>query len=123
MKLGAQLYSVRNLMQTPADIRATFEKLAAMGYENVQLSGAGKIEPNELISIVCDTGMKIVCTHVAFGDIVNDTDRVINDHKIFGCSVIGLGSMPTEYRGSAAGMEKFFEDIAPAVKKIQEAGL
>ena len=123
MKLGAQLYSVRNLMQTPADIRATFEKLAAMGYENVQLSGAGKIEPNELKSIVCDTGMKIVCTHVAFGDIVNDTDRVINDHKIFGCSVIGLGSMPTEYRGSAAGMEKFFEDIAPAVKKIQEAGL
>ena len=123
MKLGAQLYSVRNLVQTPADIRATLARLADMGYENVQLSGAGPIDPNELKSIVDDTGMKIVCTHVAYKDIVNDTGRVIRDHKIFGCPVIGLGSMPLEYRGSAAGMEQFFEDIAPAVKKIQDAGL
>jgi sugar phosphate isomerase/epimerase len=123
MKLGAQLYSVRNLMQTPADIRATFEKLAAMGYENVQLSGAGKIDPNKLKSIVCDTGMKIVCTHVPYTDLVNDTDRLIREHLIFGSPVIGLGYLPRELRGTTENVEQFFREIAEPVKKIQSAGL
>ena len=123
MKLGAQLYSVRNLVQTPADIRTTFARLADMGYENVQLSGAGKIDPNELKGIVDDTGMKIVCTHVPYTDLINDTDRLIREHLIFGSPVIGLGYLPRELRGTTENVEKFFREIAEPVKKIQSAGL
>ena len=123
MKLGAQLYSVRNLVQTPADIRTTFARLADMGYENVQLSGAGPIDPHELKEIVDDTGMKIVCTHVPYNDLINDTDRLIREHLIFGSPVIGLGYLPRELRGTTENVEQFFREIAEPVKKIQSAGL
>ena len=123
MKLGAQLYSVRNLTKTPADIRSTFEKIAAIGYENVQLSGAGPIDPHELKSIVDETGLPIVCTHVAYKDLIEDTERVIEAHKIFGSPVIGLGAMPVAFRGSTEGLESFLAEISPAVKKIRDAGL
>ena len=123
MKLGAQLFSVRNLTKTPADIRTTFEKIAAIGYENVQLSGAGPIDPYELKDIVDGTGLPIVCTHVAYKALIEDTERLIREHRIFDCSVIGLGSMPGAFRGSREGLENFFEEISPAVKTIQDAGL
>lgn len=123
MKLGAQLYSVRNLMQTPTDVKQTVQKIADMGYENIQLSGACRMDPNDLQAIVLDTGMQIVCTHVSYKDLVCNTQRLIEEHKIFGCPVIGLGSMPNDFRGTAAGLEAFLASVMPAVQKIQAAGL
>ena len=40
MKFGAQLYSLRNFIKTESDIDDTFAKVKAMGYDNVQFSGA-----------------------------------------------------------------------------------
>ena len=38
MKIAAQLYTIRDFMQTPADMEASFKKLHHIGYEAVQLS-------------------------------------------------------------------------------------
>ena len=51
MKLGAQLYSVRDNVQNAQDFRTTLKKLKAMGYENVQASGIGPIAPEDLRDI------------------------------------------------------------------------
>lgn len=123
MKLGAQLYSIRKLLQTPTDLRKSFEEIAAIGYENVQLSAAGPIDPHELKSIVDDTGMSIVCTHVSFQDLIEKTDTLIEEHKIFGSPVIGLGYMPKEFQESEEGLNAFFEAILPAARRVQNAGL
>ena len=110
MKLGAQLFSLRNFIKTPEDIRTTFEKIKAMGFENVQFSGGGPIDALELKAISEETGLPIVCTHSSFDRILGDTDALIEEHKIFGCPVIGLGSMPKEYRNGEKDMMSFFED-------------
>jgi len=123
MKLGAQLYSLRTFAQTPEDLRTTIEKCKAMGYQNVQFSGVAQMGADVWAQISKETGMEIVCTHNAFDRIVNDTDALIAEHKIFGCSVIGIGSMPNEFRGSRAALEKFFEVMEEPVKKIEAAGM
>jgi sugar phosphate isomerase/epimerase len=123
MKLGAQLYSLRTFAQNPEDLRTTIEKCKAMGYQNVQFSGVAQMGADVWAQISKDTGMEIVCTHNAFDRIVNDTDALIAEHKVFGCSVIGLGGMPGEYRGSRAALEKFFEIMEEPVKKIEAAGM
>ena len=123
MKLGAQLFSVRHALKTPQDIRETFHKIKNIGYEIVQLSGAGAIDAKELKDICDETDLSIVCTHTPFDRIIDDTDTVISEHKIFNCPVIGLGAMPKEYKGSKEGLDAFLAKIAPAVKKIQAAGL
>ena len=123
MKLGAQLYSLRTFAQNPTDLKETILKVKAMGYQNVQFSGVAYMEPEIWAGIASETGMEIVCTHNAFDRIVNDTDKLIEEHKIFGCSVIGIGSMPNEYRGSRAALENFFKVMEEPVKKIEAAGM
>ena len=88
MKLGAQLFSVRQYLKTEEDLSTTFQKIKTMGYENVQLSGAAPF-PAELIREVSQSsGLPIVCTHTAPDRILNETEQVIAEHKIFGCPVM-----------------------------------
>ncbi len=123
MKLGAQLYSLRKSVTTPEDLKATILKCKAMGYQNVQFSGVPNMGAEVWKQISDETGMPIVCTHSDFNRIVNDTDALIAEHKIFGAHVIGLGGMPGEYRGSLAALENFFKVMEEPVKKIEAAGL
>ena len=39
MKLGAQVYSIRNYIQTPEDYGNTLKKLKALGYDTIQHAG------------------------------------------------------------------------------------
>ena len=123
MKLGAQLYSVRNHLQTPEDVRATFLKLKEIGYENVQLSGNAQMPAEIFRDVSLESGLPIVCTHTPISRILEETEQVIADHKTFNCPVVGLGVMPEECRGSIAGLEKFLAEMETPVKKILDAGL
>ena len=44
MKLGAQMYSVRDVTQNKEDLKATFLKLKEIGYESAQLSGTYDVD-------------------------------------------------------------------------------
>lgn len=123
MKLGAQLYSICNHVQTADDFRTSLFRLKKMGYENVQASGIGPIAAEDLRDISQETDMPIVCTHIAMDRIVNDTENVIREHKIFNCPVIGIGSMPKENRTSQEGVDAFIASMETPVKKILDAGL
>ena len=123
MKLGAQLYSLRTFCQNPEDLKETILKCKEMGYQNVQFSGVAAMGADVWAQISADTGMEIVCTHCSFDRIVNDTDALIAEHKLFGCSVIGIGSMPNEYRGSLEAFENFVKVMEEPVRKIEAAGL
>lgn len=123
MKLGAQLYSVRDRVTTPEDLRATLLVLKEQGYVNAQFSGVPEMGAEVWGEISRETGMPIVCTHMPFDRIVNDTEALIEEHRVFGCSVIGLGGMPNEYRGTLSGLEKFLAIMEEPVKKINAAGM
>ena len=123
MKLGAQLYSVRTFTQTADDLDVTFARLKEIGYECVQLSGEGPIPAEQLSEISQKHQLPIVCSHVPIARILNDTEAVINEHRIFGCSVIGLGSIPKDKRENREALDAFLEDLKVAVAKIEAAGM
>ena len=45
MQIGAQSYTVRQYCQTEKDLGESLEKIAAIGYRNIQLSAIGPIPP------------------------------------------------------------------------------
>lgn len=123
MKLGAQLFSVRNHLTTAEDMRDLFLKMKEIGYQNVQLSGH-KVHDAELIKEISrESGLPIVITHTDPNRILNETEAVIAEHKLFDCPVVGIGSMPKEYRETPEGARQFVETFTPAIEKIEAAGL
>lgn len=122
MELGAQLYTVRDFIQTEEDFKRTAEKIAEIGYHSIQLSAVGKDIKPERIREICDLhGIKIVLTHTDVNRILYDTDNLIKEHDIYGCSYIGLGAMPAKYRNDF-WLSYFYEDFREPVKKIAAAG-
>lgn len=123
MNLAAQLYTLRDFCKTPTDIESTFKKVKAIGYNAVQVSGIGPIDPNELKNIAQAAGLEIVATHTGYDRYVSDLEGVIADHKLWGCSYAGIGSMPGQYRGSAEGYKSFAEEFNEIGKKLQAHGI
>ena len=123
MKLGAQLFSLRNFLKNPDGLRETMQKLKDMGYECVQLSGNAPMDANEIAKIVKDLDMPIVNTHSPLDRIINDTENLINEHKKFGCYEIGLGYLTPEQRETKAGLDKLLVSLEEPVRKIEAAGL
>ncbi len=123
MKLGIQLYTLRDFVTTPEDLTETILKCKAMGYENVQFSGVPDMGAEIWREVAEKTQVDIVCTHSPFDRIVNDTEALIKEHKIISCPMIGLGNMPKEYRGTLEGANRFFALLEEPVKKIKAAGL
>jgi sugar phosphate isomerase/epimerase len=121
MKLGAQFYSIRDNTTNPEDLRLAFERIKNIGYEIVQMSAICDIDPLLLKSYSDEFSLPITCTHSPFDRIINDTDALIYEHKIYGCPTIGLGYMPTEYHGN--GIYDFVEALREPIRKIKAAGL
>lgn len=93
MKAGINLYSVHKLIKTEEGLLDTAQKLKEMGYISMQYSG-GPFEPDRLKRVSDATGLPFVLTHMPADRIVNDTDKLMEEHAVFGCKNIGLGSIP-----------------------------
>ena len=95
MKAGLNLYSIRNLIKTEEDFSATAKKLKEMGYDYIQYSG-GPYDPEVIKRVSEESGLPVVLTHVPMDRIINDTDKLMEEHASFGCYNIGLGAMPLD---------------------------
>lgn len=121
MKLGAQLYTVRTFTQTEADIRRTLQRVADIGYTEIQASGMGTIAPETLKAMCDEIGLRIVLTHVNPDRIIRDTEAVIREHEILDCPYIGIGALPDKYR-SMDWYARFADDFRDAASAISAGG-
>jgi sugar phosphate isomerase/epimerase len=121
-EIAAQLYTLRDFTKTPSDIRETFNKVSDLGYEAVQVSGMGPIEPEALKEIADESGLKIIATHIGYERICNEPAAVVADHKLWGCRHVAIGGLPQEYR-SEEGFSRFAREASKAVQPLIDAGL
>jgi hypothetical protein len=81
----------------------------------------GAIAPERLRDICGELSLDIVLTHVSADRLMNETEKVIAEHKILGCKYIGIGGMPDKYL-TAEWYEYFAADFREPAKKIADAG-
>ena len=123
MKLGAQLYTVRNFLKTPEDFDKTLAKIKEIGYNYVQVSGAFDYDAKWLDDALKRHNLTCPLTHTAPDKIIGATEKVISDHKTFGCKYVGLGGMSLEMREENDPAALFYDDFANAIKSLKAAGL
>ncbi len=120
--IAAQLYTVRDFTQTPADIIQTMKKVAAAGYEAVQLSALGPMGPAELREVCAGEGLTICSTHTDYERMRDEPEAVIEEHKILDCQYPAIGGLPAEYR-NAQGFAKFAKEASQVAARLAEGGL
>ncbi|MBQ8357384.1 MAG: sugar phosphate isomerase/epimerase [Clostridia bacterium] len=127
--IGAQMYTLREFCKTPEDLENSLTRVAKMGYKAVQLSGVCEYDADWMKALLDRLGLVAPVTHTAPKKLLEDLDKVIADHKIFGAPYIGLGAAPRilskeePIPSLTEVWNDFLRDFTPVVKKISEAGL
>ena len=93
-QIAAQLYTVREFTKTEADIAETMQKVRELGYEAVQCSALGPIEPAALKNIVDSEGLSIIATHTSYERMRDEPQSVIDEHQLWGCKHAAIGGLP-----------------------------
>ncbi len=122
MKIGAQLYSVRDRCKNITEIKDSMYQLREIGYESIQLSGF-EYDPYEVKRYADTIGMHIGLTHTPVSEIINDTESVINKHLILGADVVGLGNPGGYTFLGHIRCRKLLKDLLKPIQKINAAGL
>jgi sugar phosphate isomerase/epimerase len=84
-QVAAQLYSLKGHTDTEADIAMSLKRVKAMGYDAVQVSGLGPIDPKMLASMLSDNGLVCCATHEPSDNILDKPAEVIEKLKILKC--------------------------------------
>ena len=120
MKIGAQLYTVRDYAQDLAGFSETLARVADIGYKEVQVSGTCAFEPEWLKEELQKNGLTCVLTHTAMDKMKSDPAGVCREHAVFGCKYIGIGSIPSGVNDEK--FEKFVLEFLPVAKAFRENG-
>ena len=125
MKIGAQLFSVRNKLTNNDEIYNTLKKIKEIGYTSIQVSGF-PYDAKHVKNCADELGLHIGLTHTSLPEIINNTDKVIQDHVTLGTDVVGIG-MPQGFcdwgKHIITDVEGLVEALKEPIKKINDAGL
>jgi sugar phosphate isomerase/epimerase len=123
--IAAQLYTVRQFAQTHEGLRDSLQKIRAIGYTAVQVSGIGPIPDADVKQLMDDFGLTICNTHVRPSEALwNNLDAVIAQHKLWNCQHVAIGSMPQAFRAEGeAGFRRFAREASQIGEKLAAAGL
>ena len=114
-QVAAQLYTVRDCCQTPADIAATLKKVRAIGYPAVQLSGMGPIPEEDLVKLCRDLDLVICATH-------ENADAILNQPQAVVTRLRKLGTRHTAYPYPAGWKFDTLGEVQTLAAKLNAAG-
>ena len=121
MKIGLNLYSIRDLIQTEEEFLTTAEKLKEMGYDYLQYSGA-PIDAERIARVSQKSGMPVCLTHSTIDRILNDTQKLMEEHAVFGCGNIGLGAMSPSIIANEGECKNLIERLESSAEVMHKNG-
>jgi len=118
MKLGLQLYSVRD--EAEQDLPRVLAGVAKIGYQGVEFAGFYGCDPGELCRYLESLGLVAIGTHTRLADIDQDIERVIADHHTLGAAYCTIPYYKSE---SVEQWREFAEALNRFGRRFKDAGL
>lgn len=122
-QVAVQLFTLRDHCKTAADLARSAQKLRALGYTAVQVSGVGPIPEDEIVSILRGEGLAICATHEPGNVILDEPDRVIERLHKLGCKLTAYPFPHGVDFTDFAQVEALARKLDAAGARLREAGL
>ena len=120
MKIGVQLYSVRDEMAK--DFEGTLKKVKEMGYECVEFAGLFDKSAAEVKALCEKYDLIPISAHVSLDDMLGD-DSVLQTYADIGCKFVAIPWMSEEYRPGHPGFEQNLPKLIALAKRVKELGM
>ncbi|MBQ6173620.1 MAG: sugar phosphate isomerase/epimerase [Clostridia bacterium] len=121
MRIGAQLFTLREMTQTLDGFAEALKRVADIGYTAVQVSATCPFEAEWLRDELAKNGLRCVLTHTPVPRLTGETEKVIAEHDVFGCRCVGLGWWAWK-DGTGMGREDFERLFPPVMRRLREGG-
>lgn len=119
-KIGAQVFTVRDFMNTEEDIKRTFERLKKLGYDEIQTAGC-PIAYDTYGAIAREAGIDIIGTHDVYEKFRDEFPKALQEHKALGLSdnIMGIGGW---WADTVEEYEKLVVDLNKMAADAEKAG-
>ena len=84
-QVAAQLYTLRDFIQTPPEIASSLKRVREIGYTAVQISGMGPIPEDELARIFDGEGLTCCATHEPGDNIISQPEAIVERLEKLNC--------------------------------------
>lgn len=121
MKIGAQLYTVRQYTNDKKELSETLARIADIGYTCVHANIDRNIDVEWLAGELNKNGLSCPRTHTEPDMILENPDGICRIHSMLGCRYIGIGCAP-EALVSAEAYNSFCSRFLPVANRFKENG-
>lgn len=122
-QVAVQLYTLRDFCQTEEALAQTLHKVREIGYEAVQVSGVGPIEPARIAELCAEAGL-VICASHENSQLLRENPQAAADR------VRAMGTTMTAYPYPAgvnfadpASVQSLLSDLGRAGRIFREQGL
>ena len=103
-QIAVTLFNLRDYCKTESDLDKTLDKVCAIGYQAVQVSGTPLAA--DVIKRQLDSHNLFCCaTHEGLDTLKGDAAPLIDRLQTLGCDFTALGAPPPEYRNGIEGVK------------------
>jgi len=120
-RIGLQLYTVRDEMAK--DVPKTLERVAQIGYREVEFAGYFKHTPHEIHELLERYKLSAPSSHVPYPEKWDDWKSTVADAKKVGHEYVTVAWTPDEKRQGADAYQRVAETFNRAGTEARKAGL
>ena len=120
-KIGLQLYTVRKELEK--DFAGTLEKVAALGFLEVEFAGYFKHTPQEVKTLLAHYQLSAPSAHISTAALRGNLQETIEAAQVIGHQYLVCGYLPAEERKSLDDYKKFVDLLNGAGERMKKVGI
>jgi len=121
LPVGLQIYTIRDYAEK--DFAAAMKAVKAMGYDFAELAGLYGHTPAEIKAALDDAGLAAISAHVPLAELIEDTEKTIDDYIYIGVKYIAVPYLGEGQRPGDEGFDKLLAEIERIGKTAAAKGV
>lgn len=120
MKIGLQLFTIRDTYRNANEFKECLKKVKELGYDGVEFRGYAGMAAEELKAFLDDLGLEAISSHHSLDELEFKLDEMVQYNKALGCKYMVCAKAPT---GNREEVDHAVKVMSAAKKTVADNGM